>query len=373
MAWPFFDALGLAMSYVRYTPDVEVKQPHEDEQIEEIVALMHAAGMRAFDRHRHGIREAHAKQHGTVVGTLKIPSLPAHLAQGLFAKPAEYPVVIRFSSAPNDIKDDAIPSPYGMAIKVIGVPGKKILPAEQDALTQDFLLVSMPVIPFGTVAQYLRMQKIIAHQDAIPDELQKAAGTLARGGQKALNLLGVHHPLIEGLAAPSTHILGQTFHSMAAIRFGDHVAKISAAPWSDGVRALAHQPVDVAAHPSAQRNALVDFFCQQGAEYQLRAQLCVDVQQMPVEDASVLWDEALSPHQPIARLVIPRQNAYSPARRVYADDVLSFNPWHALPEHQPLGSIMRVRIKAYESSSAFRHAMNARPRVEPRDIGEVPD
>lgn len=72
------------MSYVRYTPDIEVKQPHEDEQIEQIVALMAAANKRAFDQHRHAIRDAHAKQHGTVVGELHIyPNLPEHLAQGI--------------------------------------------------------------------------------------------------------------------------------------------------------------------------------------------------------------------------------------------------------------------------------------------------
>lgn len=67
------------------------------------------------------------------------------------------------------------------------------------------------------------------------------------------------------------------------------------------------------------------------------------------------------------------QDAFSPARRVYADDVLSFNPFHCLPEHRPLGSINRVRIKAYESSAAYRHTPNAQPRTEPTDISQLPD
>jgi hypothetical protein len=68
----------------------------------------------------------------------------------------------------------------------------------------------------------------------------------------------------------------------------------------------------------------------------------------------------------------PAQDAYSPARRVYGDDVLSFNPWHCIEEHRPLGAIMHVRIKAYEKSSSFRHQMNVQPRVEPKDINELP-
>ena len=71
-------------------------------------------------------------------------------------------------------------------------------------------------------------------------------------------------------------------------------------------------------------------------------------------------------------LTFPAQEPYSPKRRVYADDVLSFNPWHCIEEHRPLGSIMRIRIKAYEMSSSFRHQMNAQTRVEPKDINELP-
>lgn len=94
---------------------------------------------------------------------------------------------------------------------------------------------------------------------------------------------------------------------------------------------------------------------------------------MPVKDASVEWPEDESPYQPVAKIVIPMQEAYSPERRVYVDDVLSFTSWHAIPEHKPLGSLMRSRLKAYETSSNFRHNMNAVKRVEPRDISEIPD
>ena len=125
--------------------------------------------------------------------------------------------------------------------------------------------------------------------------------------------------------------------------------------------------------PGTYRDVLVDFFRTQGAEYELHAQLCTDLKTMPVEDASVDWPQDQSPHQVIGKIVLPAQDAFSPARRVYADDVLSFNPFHCLPEHRPLGSINRVRIKAYESSANYRHLTNATPRVEPTDISQLPD
>ena len=77
--------------------------------------------------------------------------------------------------------------------------------------------------------------------------------------------------------------------------------------------------------------------------------------------------------QPVARITLPPQDAYSPARRVYVDDVLSFSPAHGLADHRPLGSIMRARLKGYEPASRFRHEMNVQPRVEPRSVDEIPD
>jgi hypothetical protein len=85
------------------------------------------------------------------------------------------------------------------------------------------------------------------------------------------------------------------------------------------------------------------------------------------------WPEALSSHQPIARITLPVQAAYSPERSVYANDVLSFNPWRCLAAHQPLGSIMRLRKRVYQISDDFRHKMNAEPIEEPRLISELPD
>ena len=115
------------------------------------------------------------------------------------------------------------------------------------------------------------------------------------------------------------------------------------------------------------------FFQENAAEYELGAQLCTNLETMPIEDASVRWSEDESPYQAIAKITIPQQQASSPARRVYADEVLSFSAWHCIPEHRPLGAIQRVRRSAYDLSSQYRHEMNQQPRVEPRTIDEMPD
>lgn len=121
------------------------------------------------------------------------------------------------------------------------------------------------------------------------------------------------------------------------------------------------------------RDVIGDFFRANGTEYELRAQLCTDLETMPVEDAAVLWEEEKSPHRAIATLRFDSQDPYSPPRQVFGDDVLSFNPWNGVEAHRPLGGIMRIRRAAYERSSAYRHTQNDRPRIEPQALSDIPD
>jgi hypothetical protein len=359
--------------YVVYSEDVEQRQPDEDEQIDEIVEALRRSNEEAYNKYKHGVRDAHAKSHGVLRGELTVyPDLEPHLCQGLFGTAASYPVIARFSSAFGAIRSDQIHFARGMAIKVIGVHGPKALPGD-DGVTQDFLLVNNPTIAFGDVRAYHDSMRLAAIQAKAPDVALQATGALARTVARILKAIHVAPPTpIELLGGPNNHILGETFHSMGALRYGDYIAKLSVAPLSESVYALTGRHVEGRCGNDALRDMVVDFFASNSAEYELRAQLCTDLVTMPVEDASVLWPDTSS-HQRIAKITFPPQDAYSAARRAYADDVLSFNPWHTLTEHRPLGSIMRVRIKAYEASSAFRHKVNNAPRVEPRDIAELPD
>jgi hypothetical protein len=358
--------------YVRYRVDLERPFPDEEELARQIVGAMERANRQVAAKHRHGLRDAHAKSHGVLAGDLRIePDLPEHLAQGLFAAPRSYPVIVRFSTSPGDLRSDRVPVQRGLAIKVIGVDGPRAI--DDGATTQDFLLVNHPTLPFGTIGEYAKLQKLLERQPRQSDLKQRVTRLGARVAARVLARLGRPlPPVIEGLATANNHILGETFHSMAALRYGDHVAKISAAPRSADVRALIGRPVDRRAGNSALRDLVTDFFTRHSAEYELRAQLCVDADRMPIEDASVLWPEELSPHHRVAVLHLPAQDPYSDARRRYADDVLSFSPWHTLEAHRPLGSIMRSRRVAYPRSSDFRHTVNGVPEREPSSIDELP-
>ena len=58
----------------------------------------------------------------------------------------------------------------------------------------------------------------------------------------------------------------------------------------------------------------------------------------------------------VAQLRIPRCDLDDPQSRALSEkiDKLSFSPWHATEDHQPLGNVMRARRVAYEASAALR-------------------
>lgn len=363
----------MSSTYVRYSDDLERPEPDEDAMVEAIVASMLRANRTVADKHRHGLRDAHAKSHGILRGELRVKAgLPPYLAQGLFATEASYPIIVRFSTAPGDIRSDQVNTQRGMAIKVIGAPGQRVV--DDGGNTQDFLLVNHPTLPFGTVKKYLAFQEILEQLPPKSDADLQKLGKQARAISRVFGAIGREAPLpVQVGAAANNHILGETFHSMAAVRFGDFVAKISATPRSPQLKVLTGKPVDPKGGESVLRELVRRYFENNDAEFDLRAQLCTDISLMPVEDAGVTWEEGRSPHQTVATIFLPRQETYSDGRRIYADDVLSFDPWHAIEAHRPLGSIMRSRRKAYRSSSVFRHTMNRVTAAEPRSIDELPD
>ena len=96
---------------------------------------------------------------------------------------------------------------------------------------------------------------------------------------------------------PDHNILGETFYSEGAIRFGDYVAKLCAAPISESVlRASGAGPASETTIPCLIPSS--NFSSKNSAEYELRAQLCTDLQRTPIEDASIDWPEEITPLNP---------------------------------------------------------------------------
>ena len=112
------------------------------------------------------------------------------------------------------------------------------------------------------------------------------------------------------------------------------------------------------------RDAMVASLAQEDVEFDIRLQLQTDPHLMPIENNAVLWPEKLSPRQSVATLRVPRQTFNSPSQLDFAKR-LSYNPWHCIPEHRPLGNQSRARRRMYDTLSKLRHTMNAVPLYEP--------
>lgn len=85
---------------------------------------------------------------------------------------------------------------------------------------------------------------------------------------------------------------------------------------------------------------------------------------MSVKRAMVEWKEEEAPLFKVATIHIPQQDIASPELDELGEQ-LSFTPWHALPEHRPLGVVNRVRRAVYEEGSRLRHRLNGVPHEEP--------
>ena len=76
----------------------------------------------------------HAKAHGCVQARFEVGEADPRLPAGpLRARPGTYNAWIRFSSGNTLVQSDSVRDARGFALKVMGVPGEKLLPAEKDA------------------------------------------------------------------------------------------------------------------------------------------------------------------------------------------------------------------------------------------------
>ena len=100
------------MSYVRYRDDIETVPADENEVIDGIIATMTRESQKVAERDGQTVRASHAKSTALATGTLTVlPGLPEPLAQGLFATPRSFPVLLRFAQGPGEKLSDSL-SPH---------------------------------------------------------------------------------------------------------------------------------------------------------------------------------------------------------------------------------------------------------------------
>ncbi|TXC71471.1 catalase family protein [Sphingomonas ginsenosidivorax] len=356
---------------VRYAPSVETVAPDEAETIAGLNESFQEILETTSQDYGHAVRAVHAKAHGIARGTLTVGHLPPQLAQGIFAAPGTYEAVIRISTNAGDILDDSVSLPRGVALKVIGVQGDR-LPDSGDSTNQDFIMVNGPAFSAPDAKAFGKNLKLLSKTTDRFDGVKKAMSATFRVVESALEAVGGESATLKTLggAAP-VHPLGETYYSQTPFRFGDYIAKFALFPVSPGLTRLTGDLVNVTARPDALREVVRDELIEHGGTWELRVQLNTDLDAMPVEDASVVWDEKQSPFVTVATLEVPAQLSWAPGTTDKTDDALVYSVWDGVTAHQPLGGINRARKSPYELSSTFRGQFNGCPVHQPKSLSDL--
>ena len=333
----------------------EALQPGEREIAEQISALITRGVKEQFAKTGPPARrDVHSRAHGCVRAEFRVEqSLPQHLAQGVFRPGATYRAWIRFSNGNRDMKrPDTKGDARAMAIKLLDVPGEKILPAERDASTQDFVLLNSPVFMAQDAQGYLSF-------------LERQNSTNPITVFFAPLALGIKGFFI-GLKMLSSRVgnpLGVRYWSTVPFRFGDppykQAVKFSVVPHARAARL----PLLAGSHFLRARMAA--YLKKRDATFEFLVQPRTSPA-MSVEDPRIEWSEADAPFHKVATITIPRQD-FANGTRDALGERLAFNPWHALPQHRPIGGLNRTRRVVYEATAHLRRSLNGVSLQEPVD------
>jgi hypothetical protein len=282
-------------------------------------------------------RALHARAIAGVEAELEVlADLPEHARYGVFAKPHTYKAFVRYSNGAPRRQHDKVGDVRGLAIKVRGVEGKKVIPGMEDALTQDFLLIQTSSGPFRNADEFMT----VVFAAATPAlALFKLVGQL--GPIRTFQILKRFRA---SMGPPIATLAGIPFYSTVPIRIGPYSGRYMLEPQqAKGAAAPADRGPTYLADDLAERlrkNPIV---------YEMKLQFFEDEAKTPIEDPSIDWD---TPYVTVARLTIPQQDVTSPMGRDIAKRVegLSFDTWHALEEHRPLGGMQRARKHGYYAS-----------------------
>lgn len=291
-------------------------------------------------------RDVHVKIHGCVKASFTVHAdLPEPCRVGLFREPRSYPAWIRFSSALPTVQDDSVPDHRGMAIKLMGVPGEKLIPEERNLTTLDLILVDEPIFITRTLGEYFLL---FALRTLLRISSIRASDMILGGPIDKLS------PNAQPLVISSPFAV--TYFSQTPYLLGRRAIKFRARPDIPVSAAIPRPP-----RPDFLREALTEHLASQPMRFLFEVQFQEDPVRQPIENAGVEW---LTPFVTVATLEIPVQSCGSAAQLAFGQN-LSFNAWRTLADHRPLGSINRARRRIYRHISALRQGLNGLIHVEP--------
>ena len=299
-------------------------------------------------------RAQHGKRHGCVRAKFQVlEDIPDSCKVGLFAKPATYDALIRFSNGPQRTDRDA--GAQGMAIKLLGVPGRKVLPEEADATTHDFILIDGPVFFVRDSSSYARLVgELVRRPHRHPEKWR--AWAVQKHAEDRDAIENYHNRVAD---SPLT----QQFWSQVPYALGEKaetICRYTAIPRPGNMTIPI--PVELRSE-NYLRQAMVNqlVLAGQPAAFDFCVQPFVNPTADDIDAPTREWK---TPEHRVAVITIPPQDFNRPEQDRLGEN-LSYTPWHALPDHRPVGQINEIRRSVYALSSRTRHLFRMTPVREP--------
>ena len=328
----------------------ERPQADEEAHLQDIITTM-GDQMRRLWQVGDFQRAGNTKTHGIVKGEVTIrEDIPEHMRRGIFAQPRTYRAWVRFSGPGPYITPDIDDVGFmSISIKLMGVPGPKLL--DDEKFTQDMFGVSTPTFVTPDTKANSQLQHWSYKNAQIFYFLNIAHPHVLDFIMQSLWIKTQSSPLESEYFSCVPYLLGEGQAMQYSVR--------SRLNTRTRVPRLPLRPPD-----NYLREAMVATLSKQDVEFDILLQTQTDSHLMPIENNAVFWPLRLSKRVPAAVLRIPRQKFDSPEQLAFAK-VLSYNPWHCIPDHRPLGNQSRARLRLYKELSILRQTLNRVQHYEP--------
>ncbi|MEO6775348.1 MAG: hypothetical protein ABI467_20460 [Kofleriaceae bacterium] len=283
-------------------------------------------------------RALHAKGNLGAEATFEVlPGLAPDAGHGMFDTPRTYPAVVRYSNGAARRQHDKKPDVRGIAIKVIGVAGEKVIPGMEAAVTQDFLAIRTPVTPVRDAEEFIKLVRAAQTPLLLPFRLIGSLG-LVRAFQ-------VIKAALAGFKLPTAPLAATQYYTALPSQLGPYAVQYVIRP---------HDAVAVTKGGELGEELAVRLRSAP-VSYDLCVKFYTDAVATPIEDASVEWKGELVP---VARITLPVQDVTSARGKAITEFVerAAFDPWHCRKDMKPLGNVMRARNHAYRASTQARDA-----------------
>jgi len=296
------------------------------------------------------LRQIHPKMNGCVKAEFIVEKdLSPDFRVGVFKEARSYPAWIRFSNGKTHPIPDYKKDIRGVAIKIMNVPGKKLDLNHPEITSHDFILMNTKNFVSGDIKKFRDILSVVTTPfsfASLPRKIGIAVSNLDVLKRAKKAAIQISNPC----EIP--------YYSTVPYRFGDETRAVKYAIIPSATNQLLNPDKT---SEDLLRNNLAATVKENEMLFDFCVQFQTDAVKMPIEDPTVVWD---SPFIKLATIRIPKQICDTAERREFGDN-LSFNTWHCLAEHRPIGSFNRIRAFIYEEMYAFRHQHNGVEDKEP--------